>query len=326
MISPQMLDKLHSVIDLEGLMLDGNFLSLTTASPHCNQQQTNFVFSDKWKKFDAADAAAKSTAYQFQREWYLKLYGFPDRVELTNFLRSKNVIFDAGCGLGYKAAWFAELAPQALVIGMDYSVYARQAAVTYADIGNLVFIQGDIAATGFKSASVDYTNCDQVIMHTEDPFTTFAELARITSCIGELACYFYAKKALPRELLDDYFRNRCKEMTNEELWEMSDQLTELGRRLSELSVSFDCPAIPALGVKGGIQDIQRFIYWNFLKCFWNPQLGRETSIATNFDWYSPSNARRFSRTEITELLRCNGMREAFFHEEEACYSGRFVHA
>jgi hypothetical protein len=105
---------------------------------------------------------------------------------------------------------------------------------------------------------------------------------------------------------------------------MSEQLTELGRRLSELNVSFDAPAIPALGIKGGPMDIQRFVYWNFLKCFWNPDLGRETSVVTNFDWYSPSNARRFSEAEVRGIVAANGLAEAHFHAEEACYSGRFA--
>jgi hypothetical protein len=113
-------------------------------------------------------------------------------------------------------------------------------------------------------------------------------------------------------------------MTLAELLEMSEQLTELGKRLSELRVRFDCPEIPALGIKGGGYDIQRFIYWNFLKCFWNDQLGRETSIMTNYDWYSPSNARRFSEDEVLEFVKKNSLSIAYFHREEACYSGRFV--
>jgi len=27
---------------------------------------------------------------------------------------------------------------------------------------------------------------------------------------------------------------------------------------------------PELGIKGGKYDLQRFIYWNFLKCFGTP--------------------------------------------------------
>jgi SAM-dependent methyltransferase len=305
--------------------LHSNLVVRNQSSQHSNQQHTNEVFADKWRRYDKSDE--KERLYQYQRDWYLKLYGFGSEEALARFLRTKSVIFDAGCGLGYKAAWFAKLAPQALVIGMDFSDAAQQAAQAYRNLNNLFFVQGDIASTGLLTGCVDYTNCDQVIMHTENPESTFTELARITSVTnGEFACYFYAKKALPRELLDDHFRTQCTYMERSELWTMSEQLTELGKRLSALNVSFDCPSIPALGIKGGMVDVQRFIYWNFLKCFWNEGLGAETSIVTNFDWYSPSNARRFSKQEVKDIVVSNKMRECFFHAEEACYSGRFVHA
>ena len=306
------------------IAVEGNFVLRTDASQHANQQHTNEAFSEKWQKYEQSDE--KERLYQYQRDWYLQLYGFGTEAALADFLASKRVIFDAGCGLGYKAAWFARLAPHALVIGMDFSDAARQAAAAYRELDNLFFIQGDIAQTGLAAGSVDYTSCDQVIMHTEDPAATFAELARITAREGgEFACYFYAKKALPRELLDDHFRTACTTMDRAELWAMSEQLAELGRRLSALDVSFDCPDIPALGIKGGLVDVQRFIYWNFLKCFWNEQLGRETSVVTNFDWYSPSNAQRFSEAEVRAIVDANGMAERFFRAEEACYSGRFAH-
>jgi SAM-dependent methyltransferase len=305
------------------LDLRGNLAVRKSASPATNQQQTNEVFSDKWQRYEHSDE--KEKLYQFQREWYLKLYGFADEAALAAHLRRARVVLDAGCGLGYKAAWFAQLAPSTLVVGMDFSQACHDAARNYVDLPNLFFVQGDIADTGIRRGAVDYVSCDQVIMHTEDPERTFAELAQITSQDGEFACYFYAKKALPRELLDDYFRLHCRTMDREALWAMSEQLTELGKRLSALGVTFEAPAIPALGIKAGTYDIQRFIYWNFLKCFWNPALGPETSTVTNFDWYSPSNARRFHEEEVRSLLAHNGMREVFFHAEEACYSGRFAH-
>jgi SAM-dependent methyltransferase len=304
--------------------MDGNFVVRNQSSQHSNQQHTNDAFSDKWQRYEKSDE--KERLYQYQRDWYLKLYGFGSEEALALFLLTKSVIFDAGCGLGYKAAWFAQLAPHALVIGMDFSDAAHQAARAYRNLPNLFFVQGDIANTGFVTGCIDYTSCDQVIMHTQDPESTFTELARITAAAnGEFACYFYAKKALPRELLDDYFRTQCTHMERRELWAMSEQLTELGKRLSELNISFDCPEIPALGIKGGVVDVQRFIYWNFLKCFWNEELGAETSVVTNFDWYSPSNARRFSESEVRAIVAANNMGESFFHSEEACYSGRFVH-
>jgi SAM-dependent methyltransferase len=305
------------------LHVQGNFVLSTQTSQHAQQQQTNDVFTDKWGRFD--DSGDTERLYEFQRKWYLDLYGFRTEAALRDYLADCAVIFDAGCGLGYKAAWFAQLAPHALVIGMDFSDAARRAAQNYAALPNLFFIQGDIASTGLRAGSVDYVSCDQVIMHTQSPEMAFAELARIARAPrGQVACYFYAKKALPRELLDDYFRLHCKQMSREQLWAMSEQLAELGKRLSELNVTFDSPDIPALGIKGGRYDLQRFLYWNFAKCFWNAELGRETSIVTNFDWYSPSNARRFSEAEVRELVAANALDEVFFHSEEACYSGRFA--
>ena len=318
------IQRLRDVFADKSIAIHNNYLLRADASQHSSQQHTNDAFSEKWQKYEQSNE--KERLFQYQRDWYLQLYGFDTEVVLASYLASKNVIFDAGCGLGYKAAWFAKLAPHALVIGMDFSDAASQAAQAYRELENLFFIRGDIAHTGLREGSVAYTSCDQVIMHTEDPAATFAELARITARGGgEFACYFYAKKALPRELLDDYFRTQCMKMERQDLWLMSEQLTELGKRLSTLDVSFDCPDIPALGIKGGRYDIQRFIYWNFLKCFWNEQLGKDTSVVTNFDWYSPSNARRFSETEVRAIVDANGMAERFFHVEEACFSGRFAH-
>lgn len=320
----QFIQRLRSKLTNADTLIDENFVLNAFTSNHTNQQHTNDAFSEKWQKYE--NSIEKERLFEFQRQWYLQLYGFNTEIELATYLRSKNVIFDAGCGLGYKSAWFANLAPHALVIGMDFSDAAKQAAKSYHELENLFFIQGDIAQTGLLQGSVDYTSCDQVIMHTEDPAATFTELARVTARDdGEFACYFYAKKALPRELLDDYFRTKCMNMERQDLWLMSEQLTELGKRLSSLKITFDCPDIPVLGIKAGHYDIQRFIYWNFIKCFWNEQLGQETSVVTNFDWYSPSNARRFSELEVRSIVNANSMDIRFFHTEDACISGRFAH-
>jgi SAM-dependent methyltransferase len=316
--------KLMREISREEILTSGqaNFFELKSFSETLTEQQTSDAFSDKWGAYE--ETSEKEVWYKMQKDWYLKLYGFSSEDEFASFLQSQRVIFDAGCGLGYKSEWFASLAPESLVIGIDYSDAARIAADNYSSKANLLFAQGDIANTPFLDGSIDYVSCDQVIMHTQNPDETFEELVRITNPVcGEFSCYFYAKKALPRELLDDHFRSACSNMSNDELWDMSKQLTTLGKNLSELGVSIDVPDIPALNIKGGSYDLQRFLYWNFLKCFWNEDLGQETSIVTNYDWYSPSNARRYSEQEVRNLVELNGLDFRFFHQEEACHSGRF---
>jgi hypothetical protein len=184
-------------------------------------------------------------------------------------------------------------------------------------------LNADIADTGIKNNTINFTICDQVIMHTENPEVTFRHLSSITKKDSEFACYVYSKKALPRELLDDYFRKEVKNFSSEKVWDMSRQLTQLGKTLSELDINIDVPDIPLLNIKGGNYDLQRFFYWNFIKCFWREDWGVELSDATNFDWYSPSNAKRYSEEEYRKMIEDNNLDIISFHKEEACYSGRF---
>ena len=51
------------------------------------------------------------------------------------------------------------------------------------------------------------------------------------------------------------------------MWDFSEQMTILGKKLSDLNIEIDVPDIPFLSIKGGKYDIQRFIYWNFIKMF-----------------------------------------------------------
>lgn len=287
------------------------------------QLQTQEIFSDKWIEADKYDNV--NTLFKFQYEWFLTLYGFGTEENLSKYLKDKKTIIDTGCGLGYKAAWFAKLAPHAIVLGVDISDSVYVAANRFKDVENLYFFKGDIASTGIKEGVIDFTVCDQVIMHTEIPEKTFEHLSSITSSNGEFACYVYSKKALPRELVDDYFRTATLDISAEKMWELSEQLTILGKNLSDLKVSFTCPDIPLLGIKGGNYDIQRFIYWNFLKCFWKEDWGFDLSKSTNFDWYAPSNAKRFSKEEFLKMVHDNNLLISSIHEEDACYSGRFKH-
>ena len=77
--------------------------------------------------------------FEFQKDWFLDLYGFKSEIDLKKFLIKKKVVFDAGCGLGYKAAWFANLAPETLVLAMDYSNSVIEASKAYSNIKNIIY-------------------------------------------------------------------------------------------------------------------------------------------------------------------------------------------
>jgi len=70
--------------------------------------------------------------------------------------------------------------------------------------------------------------------------------------------------------------------------------------------------------------VQRFLYWNFLKCYWNEEQGEHNSVMINYDWYSPSQAFRYSEEEFRTWIVKEQLQEIHFHKEQACYSGRFL--
>lgn len=315
------IDNFFKLKDFDGQK--GVFVPRNLLEERKAQKQTVDVFSEKWTAFSKTEDASQDVYDDFQKNWFLTLYGFSSEDDLKDYLSTKNTILDAGAGLATKAAWLAEMAPHATVIAADYSDSIYIGHENFKHIENMVFLQCDIADSKILDGAIDCVICDQVIMHTENPSKTLQELRRICADDGEVFCYWYRKKALPRELLDDYFRSAVMHTSSEELWELSEQLTKLGKTLAELEVTIDVPDMPLLDIRGGEYDLQRFIYWNFVKCFWNSELGNETSKAVNFDWYSPSNAKRFSKNEVEADLNIAGLCSVSWHEEEACYAGRF---
>ena len=120
-------------------LLNGVYLLNEGVSEHENQSQTNQAFTNKWDAYSKEDIIEQEKLFEFQKEWYLTLYGFSSEADLAFYLKDKHVIIDAGSGLGYKAKWFADLSPASLVIGIDYSDAVFVAAERYKLIPNLFF-------------------------------------------------------------------------------------------------------------------------------------------------------------------------------------------
>jgi ubiquinone/menaquinone biosynthesis C-methylase UbiE len=211
------------------------------------------------------------------------------------------------------------------VIGVDFSSSVDSAAKRYlVGYNKTIFLQANIAAIPMLDASCDLILCDQVLHHTENPQKTLNEFWRILKPGGKLLTYVYRKKALPRELLDEYFRTAVHDFSDEELWSVARGMTQLGKVLSDNDIYLEFPDINPLGIKGGKQSLQRFLYWNFFKCFWNDDFGFNDSLACNYDWYSPSIAFRYSAIEFLDMISNSGFLQEYLHEEEACISGRFI--
>ena len=263
------------------------------------------TFAFKWQKIGGSYGHEGETRRQ-RRQWYLDRFGFGTKEELLGFLEGK-VVLDAGCGSGVDSAMFAESG--ATVVAVDLSREAAKA--TYGRLGalpNVHVVQADINSLPFAPATFDYVSSDQVLHHTPGTEEAFAALVPLVRPGGRIAIYVYRRKGPMREFADDYIRSHATKMSPEECYELCRRITLLGKALSDLDVEVDVPEeIPYLEIEKGREDVQRFLYWNVLKCFWNDDYDFETNVIVNFDWYHPRYAFRHDPDEVRGWFADRGL-------------------
>lgn len=275
-------------------VLDGVPVLLPADGWAPGQLETRESFSEKWRRASNYREAARTHYVQ----WYLERYGFESLDRLRAFLAAKRRILDAGTGHGRDAELYA-LNSDATIFGIDFSEGIYNAYRDLRHLKNLHLIQADLTRPPFPPEFFDFIACDQVIHHTPDTRQSFLTLVRYLAPGGHIAVYVYKKKGPVREFCDDYIRRATVGMSPEECLKTCEAITRFGKALSDLRVEIEVPEdIPVLEIKAGKYDMQRFIYWNVFKCYWNDQLDWETNVITNFDWYHPLHAHRHTPEEV----------------------------
>ncbi|HEY1832974.1 MAG TPA: methyltransferase domain-containing protein [Solirubrobacteraceae bacterium] len=265
---------------------------------------TQRSFGAKWEQYREEE---KDQLADFQYDWFDSRFGFAGDDDFSGFLADKTRILDAGTGPGLCAARCARLS-DARVVGMDLSDSVTAAYARHAAQKNLDYVQGDILNPPFAPGSFDFVVADQVLHHTPDCVRAFQTMAGLVAPGGQLAVYVYRKKALLRELADEHIIDMTSRLSVDECLELSEQLTELGRELSNLNAKVKLErGVPLLGIEPGEHDVQRLIYWTMLKCFWNEELGWRQSVMINYDWYSPVYRSRHTEEEVLGWCKDAGL-------------------
>lgn len=258
------------------------------------QKETVDSFSWKWTKAKNY----RSATHGHYIKWYLDRYGFGTEEALAAFLKGKRTILDAGTAHGRDAEMYARNS-SATVFGIDISYGIRNAYRDLAHIPSLHLVQADLTKLPFPEGMFDFIGCDQVIHHTPDTHASLKHLIAHLAPGGHIAFYVYRKKGPIREFCDDHIREAAVKMSPEQCLEMSEAITKFGKALSDMKITIDVPEdIPILGIKAGKQDLQRFIYWNVFKCYWNDTMDWDSNVITNFDWYHPLHAHRHTVDEV----------------------------
>jgi SAM-dependent methyltransferase len=259
------------------------------------------TFTEKWSRVSPEELEQR---FAQQYEWYVQRFGWGDESALSEFLQDRGTILEAGTGLGGDAARVARLSKDSEVIGLDFSTSVTIAHRHFASLPNLHYVQADLRRPPFHQKQLDFISADQVIHHTPDAASSFRILAGLLGDGASFAVYLYKRKAPLRELIDDWTRERTTKMSVEECMQFSESMTELGRELTQAGATIRLErTIPLLGIEAGEYDVQRFLYWHFLKCFWSPDFSVNLNNLVNFDWYHPAAASRHTPDEVLRWCR-----------------------
>jgi hypothetical protein len=130
--------------------------------------------------------------------------------------------------------------------------------------------------------------------------------------------YVYRKKAPVREWVDDFIREKLKDLRNDEAWAMPVPLTKLGKIIGDFGIEIEVDEnIDLLEIPRGKYDLQRFLYWFFIKMYYAKNLSLEEMNHINFDWYRPLNCYRFEPEEIEMWLHKLRLKKIRFVAEES---------
>jgi len=289
------------------------------------QQQTSQTFGYKWGRRETYD----STAFkQISSSWMIEKYGFQSLEEWARSFSNRSRILDLGCGSGYSSSlWLTSPSwtGQAMYVGVDISIAVDVASERLNNIANVSFVQADALALPFTDQSFDLVFSEGVLHHTPSTREALLSGARVLTTGGEFHFYVYRRKGPVREFTDDYIRQQIAELSDEDAWEAMRSLTRLGQVLWENDTQINLPQdIPLLGINAGTHSVQRLIYWNFAKLYWNSDLSFEENVHVNFDWYRPYYAHRQSEQELRQWCEEARLAIKWWHAQESGFSVRAV--
>lgn len=282
------------------------------------QDQTKVAFGYKWSKRETYESEAmknKAKAWLFERYCDNK-----PEIQARWLAGGKKTILDAGCGSGFSGLlFFGTHLQNHNYVGIDISEAVYLAKKRFEEMGYYgKFIQADITHSPLPEKSVDLIFSEGVLHHTDSTEKSLKNLTKLLKIGGRFLFYVYAKKAVVREFTDDYIRREISTLSEEKAWEALKPITRLGMELGKIKGMITITQdIPILGIKKGKFDVQRFIYWNICKMYFDKTLNFEEMNHINFDWFRPLNCRRHTPEEIRKWCKDAGLKIEHINIQEA---------
>ena len=251
-------------------------------------------FNYKWKKVPTWAIVTEKKYVN----WYIKRYKYKNKANLKKFLKTKQYILEAGCGLARDSKLFADLNKKAKIYACDQSINSiRIARRNLKDYKNINIFRQDITKKFSKKIKYDFISCDQVLHHTPKPGKTLKNLYSCLNKNGYLNFFVCRKKNVFRDFIDDEIMNYFKDKSPNELWDFSVKVTKFAKNLHDLKITN-----LSFGNKK-YNNLQLFFHYNSFRAWYDPKINFDLSVSSNYDWFS--NNPRYSLTEIKKILYSN---------------------
>lgn len=283
------------------------------ANPHAEGQElTNVTFSDKWKRFKNYGLEPEHEEFLFG--WYCKKLNLPNRDALKAFYAGMDKVLECGPGSGFNSRFIAENCR-----GQHFALDISEAAFTTFEntqhLPNCTVVQADLNHAPFDDDTFDFVIADGVLHHTPNTRAAVEALYKKVRPGGQFFFYIYKRMGASRYFCDQHIREQFMKLSTEECYQACEGLTELGRELSKLNakITLEKP-IEVLGIPAGEHDVQRLVYYNWVKCFWNDAFDYETNNMVNFDWYHPHHAWQHTPEEVAGWMADLGVKEYSFND------------
>jgi len=288
-----------------------------------SKEEVRNSFGEKWTRIpDFGHDNPQTREYLLQ--WYLERYSWKNETELKKFLATRQRVLDAGMGAGGDVSYYAENT-KGQVFGIDISTSVESAYKHLSKMPNVHLIQTDLTRMPFPKGTFDFIVSHGVLHHTRNTEKSFKYLVDFLAPDGQIAIYVYKKKSPIRESCDDFIRGYTTKMTPEECYKFPKAVTRFGKSLQDLKVEIEVPeTIPVLGIEAGKYNLQRFIFWHFLKCYWNDVFDLETNAMNVYDWYHPKDAFRHTPDEVKQWFWDAGLKILSFDVNDSGISVRGI--
>ena len=306
---------------------DGRSYEVRKASPRftemadADQAQTRDAFGFKWARRDTYDSDASRDRVA---RWCLERYGFASLDAWASHFADFGRVLDVGCGSGLSSGvWLSSggWSGRGMWVGVDVSDAVDMARARLASIANTHFVQADALDLPFADGTFGAVFSEGVLHHTPSTRAALLSAARVLASGGEISFYVYRKKGPAREFTDDFVREAIRDLSDEDAWEVMRGFTRLGQALASVKATVDVPeGVPLLGIPPGPQDIQRFVYWNFVKVYWNDALSFEENVHINFDWFRPRYAHRQTAEQVRAWCGEASLDVRRFDEQDSGYT------